>query len=66
MNTSDEGEVSTHVLIPSSIADRLKELSRRSRITQSEFLREAVTDLLAKYERAGGTVQGLDEQAAHD
>jgi Arc/MetJ-type ribon-helix-helix transcriptional regulator len=66
VNTSDEGEVSTHVLIPSSIADQLKELSRRSRITQSEFLREAVTDLLAKYERGGGTIRGLDEKVSHE
>jgi len=30
--------------------DALKELSRASRIRQSEYLREAITDLLDKYE----------------
>lgn len=30
--------------------DTLKELSRNTRIRQSEYLREAITDLLEKYE----------------
>lgn len=30
--------------------DALKELSRSTRIRQSEYLREAITDLLEKYE----------------
>ncbi|HVE86682.1 MAG TPA: ribbon-helix-helix domain-containing protein [Myxococcales bacterium] len=30
--------------------DALKELSRTTRIRQSEYLREAITDLLEKYE----------------
>ncbi|MDQ3263717.1 MAG: ribbon-helix-helix domain-containing protein [Myxococcota bacterium] len=30
--------------------DSLKELSRTSRIRQSEYLREAITDLLEKYD----------------
>jgi predicted DNA-binding protein len=30
--------------------DALKELSRSTRIRQSEYLREAITDLLDKYE----------------
>ena len=30
--------------------DALKELSRATRIRQSEYLREAITDLLEKYE----------------
>ncbi len=30
--------------------DRLKELSRSTRIRQSEYLREAIDDLLVKYE----------------
>ncbi|MBM7117179.1 ribbon-helix-helix domain-containing protein [[Archangium] primigenium] len=30
--------------------DALKELSRSTRIRQSEYLREAITDLLTKYE----------------
>jgi len=30
--------------------DALKDLSRSTRIRQSEYLREAISDLLAKYE----------------
>jgi hypothetical protein len=41
--------VSTHVLVPEEQVAKLKELSRRTRIAQSEYLREAVDDLLAKY-----------------
>lgn len=41
--------VSTHVLVPDEQAMKLKELSRRTRIAQSEYLREAVDDLLTKY-----------------
>lgn len=43
-------EVATHVLVPVSIAERLRELARKTRVTQSEYLREAVADLLAKYQ----------------
>lgn len=43
--------VSTHVLVEQEKVDRLRELSRRTRIAQSEYLREAVDDLLGKYER---------------
>lgn len=43
--------VSTHVLVEQDKVDRLRELSRRTRIAQSEYLREAVDDLLTKYER---------------
>ena len=41
--------VSTHVLVPEVQAEKLRELSRRTRIAQSEYLREAVDDLLEKY-----------------
>jgi len=41
--------VSTHVLVPEHQLERLRELSRRTRIHQSEYLREAVDDLLQKY-----------------
>lgn len=41
--------VSTHVLVPEEQAEKLRELSRRTRIAQSEYLREAVDDLLDKY-----------------
>ena len=43
--------VSTHVLVPEEQVNRLKELSRKTRIAQSEYLREAVDDLLDKYGR---------------
>ncbi len=42
-------EITTHVLIPVTIAERLRELSKSTRVTQSEYLREAVADLLVKY-----------------
>ena len=41
--------VSTHVLVEEDKVSRLRELSRRTRIAQSEYLREAVDDLLSKY-----------------
>ncbi len=43
--------VSTHVLVEQQKVDLLRELSRRTRIAQSEYLREAVDDLLNKYEK---------------
>ncbi|SEU28764.1 ribbon-helix-helix domain-containing protein [Stigmatella erecta] len=46
--------VSTHVLVAEEQVQKLRELSRRTRIAQSEYLREAVEDLLAKYGKAGG------------
>ncbi len=52
---SPEAEVvSTHVLVGEDQVQKLRELSRRTRIAQSEYLREAVEDLLAKYGRTGG------------
>jgi hypothetical protein len=43
--------VSTHVLVTHEQIDRLRELSKRTRVAQSEYLREAVDDLLAKYRK---------------
>lgn len=43
--------VSTHVLVEQEKVEKLRELSRRTRIAQSEYLREAVDDLLGKYDR---------------
>jgi predicted DNA-binding protein len=40
---------STHVLVPEEQIERLRELSKRTRVAQSEYLREAVDDLLRKY-----------------
>ena len=42
--------VSTHVLVNEEQVEALRELSRRTRVAQSEYLREAVDDLLRKYE----------------
>ena len=44
-----DGVVSTHVLVPDAQAEKLRELSRKTRVAQSEYLREAVDDLLGKY-----------------
>jgi hypothetical protein len=41
--------VSTHVLVSEEQVEKLRELSMRTRVAQSEYLREAVDDLLAKY-----------------
>ncbi len=46
--------VSTHVLVEPEKVDQLRELSRRTRVAQSEYLREAVDDLLVKYEKLEG------------
>lgn len=48
-DTESHQAVSTHVLISEEQVQRLRELSRRTRVAQSEYLREAVNDLLAKY-----------------
>lgn len=53
-STPEADVVSTHVLVPEEQVQKLRELSRRTRIAQSEYLREAVEDLLAKYGRPGG------------
>ena len=45
--------VSTHVLVAEEQVHKLRELSRRTRVAQSEDLREAVDDLLEKYDRQG-------------
>lgn len=47
----DREVVSTHVLVEQDKVEKLRELSKRTRIAQSEYLREAVDDLLTKYER---------------
>lgn len=48
---AEKAVVSTHVLVEQEKVDRLRELSRRTRIAQSEYLREAVDDLLGKYKK---------------
>ena len=44
-----EQVVSTHVLVPEAQVGKLRLLSRKTRIAQSDYLREAVDDLLDKY-----------------
>ena len=47
---TNKGEVvSTHVLVSEEQVEALRELSRKTRVAQSEYLREAVEDLLTKY-----------------
>lgn len=36
--------------IPRKALEQLKELSKRTRVRRSEYLREGIEDLLAKYE----------------
>ncbi len=50
----DDEVVSTHVLVAEDQVEKLRELSRRTRVAQSEYLREAVDDLLAKYHKLEG------------
>lgn len=45
--------VSTHVLVPEDQVERLRLLAKRTRVAQSEYLREAVDDLLRKYGASG-------------
>jgi hypothetical protein len=47
------------VRLPPKLADQLRQLARTTRIRQSDYLREAVADLLAKY----SYVQPSPEQA---
>ena len=54
----DADIVSTHVLVPEEQVQKLRELARRTRIHQSEYLREAVDDLLGKYGRGTPTEEG--------
>ncbi len=37
------------VRLPPSLAEQLRQLARATRVRQSDYLREAVADLLAKY-----------------
>lgn len=54
--TPDKADVvvSTHVLVELEKVEKLRELSKRTRIAQSEYLREAVDDLLTKYTKLAG------------
>jgi hypothetical protein len=41
------------IRLPPSLAERLRQLARATRIRQSDYLREAVADLLEKYAHLG-------------
>jgi len=42
------------IRLPPALADRLRQLARATRIRQSDYLREAVSDLLSKYQHLLG------------
>jgi len=54
VSTQEAEVVSTHVLVSGDQLEKLRTLSRRSRVAQSEYLREAVDDLLIKYGKLEG------------
>jgi predicted DNA-binding protein len=65
MNTQAEAAQSPHnrlepmlIRLPPYLADRLRQLARATRIRQSDYLREAVADLLAKYDHVIGSSRG--------
>ena len=46
------------IRLPPSFAAELRNLARRTRVRQSDYLREAVADLLAKYAQPPAGVEG--------
>lgn len=49
------------VRLPPALAHELRNLARKTRVRQSDYLREAVADLLAKY----GALPMIDEESAN-
>jgi predicted transcriptional regulator len=49
------------VRLPPALASELRNLARKTRVRQSDYLREAVADLLAKY----GALPTIDEESAN-
>jgi Arc/MetJ-type ribon-helix-helix transcriptional regulator len=49
------------VRLPPALAHELRNLARKTRVRQSDYLREAVADLLAKY----GALPLIDEESAN-
>jgi hypothetical protein len=45
------------IRLPPALASELRNLARRTRVRQSDYLREAVADLLAKYSSAAPVVE---------
>ncbi len=63
MPTSDPSSSSARlepmlVRLPPSLASELRNLARRTRVRQSDYLREAVADLLAKYAQVQQVEEG--------
>lgn len=52
--------VSTHFMVPQATSDKLRLLSRLTRIHQSEYVREALRDGLAKYDVAGAALGTME------
>jgi len=48
-STANPRLTSMLIRLPPQLADELRDLSRATRVRQSEYLREAVRDLLEKY-----------------
>lgn len=46
------------VRLPPALATELRNLARRTRVRQSDYLREAVADLLAKYTHESAASEG--------
>ena len=49
------------VRLPPALANELRNLARKTRFRQSDYLREAVADLLAKH----GALPTIDEESAN-
>lgn len=49
------------VRLPPQLANELRNLAKKTRVRQSDYLREAVADLLAKY----GALPEIDEESAN-
>ncbi len=49
------------VRLPPVLANELRNLAKKTRVRQSDYLREAVADLLAKY----GALPVIDEESAN-
>jgi len=49
------------VRLPPALAHELRNLARKTRVRQSDYLREAVADLLAKY----GALPMIDEESTN-
>lgn len=56
------GDRSTHVLVEQYLLDGLRLLSERTRVTQSQYMRQAVADVLAKHEASPMPLVGYHER----